>query len=136
MVLLLLVVVAQLTLSLSRHPSLRLRHLVRIVGSGRIALVLIEALNVRGRVGARAIVLADRVVTLGAAHALLLLVVGVGTRSTTAAHHGHGLAAVTRHGCRREPRAKGLPALGEVFLGTFDFLELGSKGIGLITTDS
>ena len=67
MVLLLLVVVAQLTLPLSSHPPLRLRHLVRIVGSGRIALVLVEALHVGRRLGAGAVVLADRVVALLAA---------------------------------------------------------------------
>ena len=67
MILLLLVIVAQLTLALSSHPSLRLRHLVRIVRSGRKALVLVEALRVGSRVGAYAVVLADRVVALLAA---------------------------------------------------------------------
>ena len=74
MVLLLLVIVAQFTLTLSRHPSLRLCHLVCVVGSRRIALVLVEALDVGRRVGAGAVVLADRVVALGAAHALLLCI--------------------------------------------------------------
>jgi hypothetical protein len=70
-ILLLLVVVAQLSLTLSRHPTLRLSHLIRIVRSRRIALVLVETLDVRGRVGARAVVLAHGMVALRAAHTLL-----------------------------------------------------------------
>lgn len=69
MILLLLVVVAQLTLALSSHPSLCLRHLVRIVRPRRKTLVLVEALRIGGRVGAHAVVLADRVVALLAAEA-------------------------------------------------------------------
>lgn len=145
MILLLLVVVAQLTLALSSHPSLCLRHLVRIVGSWRKALVLIETLRIRGRVGARAVVLADRVV------ALLAAVAGVCVRqpvslSVTAqlivvrggvctlllgvwaggAYHGHGFA--TAAASRRSGRgwgisSKGLSTLGEVFGGAFDLCE-------------
>jgi hypothetical protein len=68
-VLLLLMVVAQLSLALSRHPSLRLSHLVRIVGARSVALVLVEALCVGRRVRAHAVVLADRVVALLAGRA-------------------------------------------------------------------
>ena len=129
MILLLLVVVAQLTLALSRHPSLRLRHLVRIVRARRKALVLVEALRVRGRVGAYAVVLADRVVALLAAVASVYvrqpvyfvsmsrcwrtLLLGVRARAAAAAHHGHRLAtAAASLGRGRWVSAKGLAALG------------------------
>jgi hypothetical protein len=70
-VLLLLVVIAQLSLPLSRHPTLCLSHLVRVIGPLRVALVLVETLDVRGRVGAHTVVFAHGVMALGAAHALL-----------------------------------------------------------------
>jgi hypothetical protein len=69
--LLLLMIVAQLALALGCHATLRLGHLVRIVWPRRIALVLVKALSVGGRMGAHAVILADRVVALGSAHALL-----------------------------------------------------------------
>jgi len=131
-VLLLLVIVAQLTLTLSRHPSLRLCHLVCVVGSRRIALVLVEALDVGRRVGAGAVVLADRVVALGAAHALLL---EVGVWAGATSHHGHGLAAVGTHGRRREAGTEGLAALGKVLDGAVDLLKLRGKGIGDLAVD-
>ena len=133
MVLLLLVVVAQLTLALSSHPSLRLRHLVRIVWSGRKALVLVEALRIGGRVGAYAVVLADRMVALLAAVASICVRQSVfcvlssacwrtllGIRAG-AAHHGHRLTAVARLGRRWRIPAERLSALGEVLCGAFDF---------------
>lgn len=51
-VLLLLMVVSQLTLPLSRHPPLRLHHLLCLVGAtrGLVSLVGVEVLEVRGRV--------------------------------------------------------------------------------------
>jgi hypothetical protein len=138
-VLLLLVVVAQLSLALSRHPTLRLSHLVRIVGARRIALVLVEALDVRGRVGAAAVVLAHGMVALGAAHALLCFssapsshrsarvhtIVGVGARCrrrAAAAHDRHRLAPCSAR-LGGKSRAKRLSALEEIFRGTVDFCE-------------
>lgn len=70
MVLLFLVVVAQLALTLCCHATLRLRHLVGIVGTRTVvALVLVVALDVGRRVGARSVVLAHGVVALRSAHA-------------------------------------------------------------------
>lgn len=69
-VLLLLVVVAQLSLPLGRHPSLCLHHLLDLVGATRwlVSLAGVEALQVRAREGARIPkVAADRVVARGAA---------------------------------------------------------------------
>ena len=133
MILLLLVIVAQLTLALSSHPSLCLRHLVRIVRSGRKALVLVEALRVGSRVGAYAVVLADRVVALLAAVASVCVRQSVfcavasaywrtllGVRAG-AAHHGHRLAAVASLRRRWRVPAEWLPTLGEVLGGAFDF---------------
>lgn len=131
MVLLLLVVVTQLALTLSRHPALCLSHLVRIVGPRRVALVLVEALHVRGRVGAAAVVLADRVVALGAAHTLVCnnslaivwawrvgmrTVFGVWARCRRAAHHGHRLAT-SAASVGRESGPEWLSALDEVLVG-------------------
>jgi hypothetical protein len=148
-VLLLLVVVAQLSLPLGRHPTLCLSHLVRIVGPLRVALVLVETLDVRGRVGAHAVILAHGMMALGAAHALFCwvpsamfldgfvvatcvrTVVGIGARCRTgaaAAHHWHRLATSTAR-WRSESGAERLPALGEVFRGALDFCSaLSAKG--------
>lgn len=66
--LLLLVVVAQLALPLSRHPPLVLNHLFRLVGAARglVSLGGVEILEVRGR-GAGSAVKFDRVWSLRAA---------------------------------------------------------------------
>ena len=63
-VLLLLVIVAELPLTLCRHPTLRLHHLFYFIGATLESLRGIEALNVGSRVHPR-IELADRVMTLG-----------------------------------------------------------------------
>lgn len=64
MILLLLMIVAQFPLTLSCHTALSLLHLIGVVLARRIALVLVVALYVRGRVRAAAVVLADGVVSL------------------------------------------------------------------------
>ena len=53
-VLLLLMIVAKLSLPLSRHPPLGLHHLLRLVGTARalVALRRVEVLQVRARVTA------------------------------------------------------------------------------------
>lgn len=51
-----------------------------------------------------------------------------GARSTTTAHHGHGLATAGAQGCRRKARPERLPALRKVLSGAFDFYGSVSQG--------
>ena len=71
-ILLLLVVVSQLSLALSRHSSLRLHHLFSLIRSSRwdVSLAGVEVLQVRSGEGACITEIADRVVSWrSAAHA-------------------------------------------------------------------
>jgi hypothetical protein len=67
-------------------------------------------------------------------------VVGVGTRAAAAHHWGHGLATAGTHWGRREARAEGLAALGEVLDGAVDLcggvLALFSRLLGYATAMS
>lgn len=122
MILLFLMIVAQLPLPLSCHPALRLGHLIGIVGSRRIALVLVEALDVGRRVGSASVVLAHGVMALGACQGQWLSPGRYGSTShtmfgvRTGISHGHRLTTAG-------PRLGGpeFPALGEVVGSTFDF---------------
>jgi hypothetical protein len=129
MILLLLVVVAQFPLSLRRHPTLRLSHLVGIVRPWRVALARVVTLDIRRRLGAHAVVFAHRVVSLRTAHAGVYLgqmshcsiracvhtVFGVGARA-----HDRQRVTAPAHG---EPEA--LSALGEVLGSALDFCKRG-----------
>jgi hypothetical protein len=64
-VLLLLVIVAELPLTLSRHPTLCLHHLLYFIGTALEALRRVEALQVGVGVHPRSVEVADGVVALG-----------------------------------------------------------------------
>ena len=64
-VLLLLVVVAEFTLTLRRHAALGLQHLLCFVWSWLVSLVCVKILEVRARMGPALIEIADGVVPLG-----------------------------------------------------------------------
>src|ERR1700761_5836130 len=73
LVLLLLMIVAQLTFALGRHPTFCLHHLIRLAGSRTESLVGIITLQTRARLRAHAVKLADRVMARAVARATFYL---------------------------------------------------------------
>lgn len=57
-------VIAEFTLTLRGHAALGLQHLLRFVRSWLVSLVCVEVLEIRARLGADLIEVADRVVPL------------------------------------------------------------------------
>lgn len=64
-VLLLLVIIAKFTLTLGGHAALGLQHLLCFVWSWLVSLVCVKILEIRTRMGADLIELADRMMSLG-----------------------------------------------------------------------
>ena len=125
-VLLLLVVIAEFTLTLRGHAALGLQHLLCFVWSWLVSLVCVEVLEVGARVGANLIEVADGMVPLGhSAHTRVchmwleilspvndVVRTEIGESSWTS-HHGHGVSS------RRW--AEELSALVEIIEGTINF---------------